>query len=234
MLIVRSYLVAVAGSILGAALFAAWAGDATPITQLKETLSPEANVSLSGRIFGIIDRSAFDDGFGGLGTSLESYTSDGGQLCMRYRSRNGLYTAQQDFEIAGRGWTGISFETDYEGALKRLGGSGLGIRALMAADCDDLDMMVSYAPVRRRGSGTMDFYLIVHTDRNQARVLVYPFGETSPVSQACTKLSGSGSIEFDAKCPLPAQAFEAGSKTVLVIRRPDGQLRREPVRIVPF
>lgn len=232
MQLVRSCLLAVAGSIFGAALFVAQAEDATPITQLQETLDPQANVSLSGRVFGVIERSAFDGGFDG--TSLEAYTTGSGQLCVRYRSRNGLYTAQQDFEIAGRGWIGVPFETEYAEALRRLGGTGLGIMALKAADCDDLGAMIPYAPVRRRDSGTKDFYLIAHTDRNQARVLVYPEGESSAVSQRCTKLSSSGSIAYDAKCRLPGEAFEEGSKIVLVIRLPDGQLRREPVPIVPF
>lgn len=234
MLFVRSCLVAVAGSILGAGLIVVQADDATPITQLQETLDPQVNVALSGRILGVIERSAFDDGFEGLGTSLETYASGSSRLCMRYRSRNGLYTGQQDFEIAGRGWTGVPFETDYADALGRLGGTGLGIKALTAADCDDLGATISYAPVRRRGSSNTNFYLIAHTDRNQARVLVYPEGELSPMSQRCTKLSSSGSIAFDAKCPLPREAFDDGSKTVLVIRLPSGELRREPVQIVPF
>lgn len=235
MRLVQSCLLTVAGSILGAALFVAQADDATPITQLQEKLDPQAIVSLSGRIFGVIERSAFDGGFDSLGTSLEAYTTGSGQLCMHYRSRNGLYTAQQNFEVAGRGWTGVTFETDHAGTLRRLGGSGLGINALQAADCDDLGATIRYAPVRRRDSDTIvDFYLIAHTDRNQARMLVYLEGKFPPVSQRCTKLSSSGSIAFDAKCRVPGQAFKEGSKTVLVIRLPNGQLRREPVAIVPF
>ena len=115
-----------------------------------------------------------------------------------------------------------------------MGGTGLGIKALKAADCDDLRAAIYFAPVRRRDGATLDFYLIAHTDRNSARVLVYPKGESVPISQRCTKLSGSGSIAFTAKCRLPGQAFEEGSKTVLVIRLSDGQLRREPVPIVTF
>ncbi len=234
MLFVRSCLVAVAGSILTAGLIVVHAADATPITQLRETLDPQAKVALSGRILGVIERSAFDDGFKGLGTSLEAYVSGSSQLCMRYRSRNALYTGQQDFEFAGRGWTGVPFETDYADALGRLGGTGLAIKALTAADCDNLDAMISYVAVRRRGSSNTDFYLIAHTDRNRARVLVYPQGKNSPVSRTCTRPASSGSIAFDAKCPLPGKAFDDGSKTVLVIRLPSGVLRREPVQIVPF
>ena len=234
MRLVQSCLIAVVGGLWGAGLSVSQAQDTTPITPLKERLEPQANVSLSGRVFGVIERSAFDEGFKSLGTSLEVYAIGSDQLCMRYRSRNGLYTGQQDFKIAGRGWTGVSFETHYADALGKLGGTGLGIKALTADDCEHLEATISYAPVRRRDSGTMDFYLIAHSDRSQARVLVYPKGETSPVSQRCTKLSSQGSIAFDAKCQLPEEAFEEGSKTVLVIRLSDGTLRRETVRIVSF
>lgn len=235
MSLVRLCFLAVAASILGAASSVAQADDATPITQLDETLDPQANVGLSGRILGVIELSAFNDGFEGVGTSLEAYVSGSGRLCMRYRSRNGLYIGQQDFEVGGRGWTGVPFETEYADTLRGVGGTGFAIKALMAADCDNPGAKVSYAPVRRGGSSSMDFYLIAHTDRNQARVLVYLEGESSPVSQQrCTKLDSSGSIAFDAKCQLSGQAFEKGSKTVLVIRLPDGTLRREPVPLVAF
>ena len=127
----------------------------------------------------------------------------------RYRSRNGLYSAEQDFATAGRGWNGIAFETAHGDTLEGLGGTGLSIKALALADCAAPDAEPVYAPVRRRDGDAQDFYVIAATERATSWIVVsIPQDAVSngaaSLSQPCAPLDPIGSIAFDAKCPLPS------------------------------
>ena len=224
-------LVGIAGGPLGAQTVIA-------VTGLDERLDPQAFISGSRRIQGVVARGDFDQGLGGA-TGGFALRAKAGQICMRYSSRNGLYAATQTFATKTDGWVTVPFATAYAARLRSLPGGGFSVLAELAPTCAGGSTARQIAPVARPDATTRSrppqrgYYLVAQSGRNPAWILIAPPAKAAPVKQQCLPIEATGLIAFDTKCPLPDQAFLPGARTTLLILMPDGSQLREELALAP-
>ncbi|ARE39381.1 hypothetical protein RGUI_1240 [Rhodovulum sp. P5] len=209
------------------------------VTELNERLDPQAYVSGSFRIHGVVETRGFDTGLGSQ-TGGFALRAEPGQICLRYRSRNGLYAATQVFETEVSGWVTVPFSTAHADRLESLPGTGFSVQAELAEDCSDATADRRLAPVALPAfvpAGTEDpageYYLVVQSDRNPAWIVVEDGSGAAPQSVQCLPIDGAGLIAFDTKCPLPGAAFSPGAKVTLILLTPDDRQLREPIALSP-